>query len=179
MTGLITLTTAGADTGPFNLFSDADNFVTPFATNISRTSLMGGYTSSNIPNTTTIVRVQSIGVCSNHVDIALFVTTTTTTSTTTTTTTSPRVFYRCIIIEDCNGSGPSTIPWYESDNTYVGQTLAYVRDAENYATIHCGIIQNVNMQSIADAYFYSLNSVNCNSSLCGTANPNPPNPNDI
>lgn len=91
MTVLITLTTAGADTGPFNLFSDADSYTTPFETAVSRAALLAGYTSSLVPTGTGVIRVASTGGCENFIDLDLLAPTTTTTTTiapTTTTTTS-------------------------------------------------------------------------------------------
>ena len=69
MTAIITLTTAGADTGPFNIFSNVDNYVTAFEINISKTSLLQGFTSINIPNGATILRLKSMGACTNFIDI--------------------------------------------------------------------------------------------------------------
>lgn len=96
MNVLITLTTPGADTGPFNLYSNVDNYTTAFETNISKGILVAGYTSTIVPPGTTAIRVWSMGICANYVDITLTVpatTTTTTTSapgtTTTTTTAAP------------------------------------------------------------------------------------------
>jgi len=98
MNVLITLTTAGADTGPFNLYSNTDSYVTAFQTNIAKSLLVAGYTSTVVPAGTTTVRVKSTGLCTTYVD--LFITgsggTTTTTTTpyvgpTTTTTTTPYV----------------------------------------------------------------------------------------
>lgn len=90
-TALIQLTTAGADTDNFTLYSDVTGYATYFASGISRASLLAGYTSNSVPAGTTIIRVKSNSAgCSNYVDIAvggLTTTTTTTTSTTTTTTT--------------------------------------------------------------------------------------------
>ena len=91
MTVLITLTVAGADSGPFNLFSNLDGYTSAFAVGVSKASLLAGYSSSVVPNGTTIIRVMSIGDCTNYIDITLSTLTTTTTSTavpTTTTTTS-------------------------------------------------------------------------------------------
>ena len=94
-TVLITLTTAGLDTGPFNLYSDADGYVTPFEIGVSKAALVAGYTSVVVPDAATIIRVVSTGVCTNFIDLSIIVvpptTTTTTTSEpppTTTTTTS-------------------------------------------------------------------------------------------
>jgi hypothetical protein len=94
MTVLITLTTAGTSTGPFSLYSNVDSYSTPFVTGVSKSSLLAGYTSTVVPNGTTIVRVMSTGTCTNYTDISIVPCTTTTTtststSTTTTTTTVP------------------------------------------------------------------------------------------
>lgn len=77
----ILLTTAGADTGPFNLYSDVDGYISAFETGVSKAALLAGYTSFVAPPGTTIVRVKSDGVCTSQVDIN--VTQCTTTSTTT------------------------------------------------------------------------------------------------
>jgi len=94
-TVLITLTIAGLDTGPFNLYSDADGYVTPFEIGVSKAALVAGYTSVVVPDAATIIRVVSTGVCTNFIDLSIIVvpptttTTTTPTPTTTTTTTTP------------------------------------------------------------------------------------------
>jgi hypothetical protein len=88
-TALITLTTAGADTGPFDLYSDVDGYSVPFETGVSKASLVAGYTSTLIPNGATIVRVKSDNVlCTNYIDLYLVPTTTTTTSSTSTSSTT-------------------------------------------------------------------------------------------
>jgi len=82
MTVYITLTTAGADTGPFNIYSDVDGYVSAFETGVSKASLLAGYTSSLAPNGTTIVRVMSASaLCTNYIDLTLSMCTTTTTTT--------------------------------------------------------------------------------------------------
>lgn len=68
---LITLTTAGEDVGPFDLFSDTDGYSVAFETGVSRSALIAGYTSSLVPNGTTIIRVHSDGVCTNYIDITI------------------------------------------------------------------------------------------------------------
>jgi hypothetical protein len=90
---VIKIITAGIDTGPFNLFSNVDGFISAFDINISKAALLIGFATSNVPNGTTIVRVQSVNeLCNNYAEIAVpFATTTTTTTlpiTTTTTTTN-------------------------------------------------------------------------------------------
>lgn len=98
MNVLITLTTAGADTGPFNLYSNTDSYVTAFATGIAKSVLVAGYTSTVVPTGTSTIRVKSTGTCTNYVDLYVAgsgITTTTTTTApvgpTTTTTTTPYV----------------------------------------------------------------------------------------
>jgi hypothetical protein len=71
MTITITLTTAGTDTGPFSLFSNVDGYTTAFVTGVSRTALLAGYTTTLATVGTTIVRVQSNGLCTNFIDITL------------------------------------------------------------------------------------------------------------
>jgi hypothetical protein len=65
----IKLTTAGSETGPFNLYSDVDGFVTVFETNVSKQKLLAGYTTNLAPENTKVVRVCSIANCKNCVDI--------------------------------------------------------------------------------------------------------------
>jgi hypothetical protein len=67
----ISLSSAGADTGPFDLFSNADSYATAFALAVPKASLLAGYLSSAVPNTTTICRVKSTGACSNFVDMPI------------------------------------------------------------------------------------------------------------
>jgi hypothetical protein len=81
MTVLITLTVAGADSGPFNLYSNLDGYVTAFESGVDKTALLTGYSSSLVPDYTTVVRVLSTGDCTNYIDIVLDQVTTTTTTT--------------------------------------------------------------------------------------------------
>jgi hypothetical protein len=75
----ITLTSAGADSGPFNLYSNVDGYVSAFATGVSKTALLAGY-SVIAPAGTTTVRIMSAGVCTNFIDVTVSTTTTTTTT---------------------------------------------------------------------------------------------------
>ena len=75
----ITLTSAGADAGPFNLYSNADGYVSAFATNVPKATLLAGY-AATVPAGTTIVRIMSAGVCTNYIDVSISATTTTTTT---------------------------------------------------------------------------------------------------
>ena len=69
MTVLITLTTAGADSGPFDLYTELDGYTTPFETGVTKSSLLAGYTSTLVPDYATIIRVTSTGDCINYIDI--------------------------------------------------------------------------------------------------------------
>ena len=90
MTVLITLTTAGTDSGPFNLYSNLDGYASAFEVGVSKSALLAGYSSALVPDYTTTVRVLSTGVCMNYIDIVIGTTTTTTSIfPTTTTTTTP------------------------------------------------------------------------------------------
>lgn len=81
MTVLITLTTAGADTGPFNLFSDANEYTSAFAVGVSKLDLEAGYPSNVVPDETTTIKVQSVNsLCNNFILLPTGITTTTTTT---------------------------------------------------------------------------------------------------
>ena len=75
----------GGDAGPFDLYSDADGYTVPFATNVSVLQLEAGY-SSTVPDNATSIKVVSVGICTNFIilDIDLIPTTTTTSSSTST-----------------------------------------------------------------------------------------------
>lgn len=98
MTVLITLTIAGTDSGPFDLYSNVDGYVSAFETGVSKAALLAGYSSALVPNGTTTIRIKSTGTCTNYIDVPVTTTTTTTStppppSTTTTTTTIMYVDY--------------------------------------------------------------------------------------
>jgi len=70
MTGGIQINTLGQSTGPFfNLYSDINQFTAPFEINVDKVDLINGYATDKIPNSTTIIRVMSIGECNNYLDI--------------------------------------------------------------------------------------------------------------
>ena len=73
--------------GPFDLFSDADGYVSPFETQVPATELESGYV-VELPIGATIIRVCSVGKCENCIDIPTNCPTTTTTSSSSTSTTS-------------------------------------------------------------------------------------------
>jgi len=73
----IQLTSAGACAGPVDLYSNADLYATPFATNVSITILTSllGFNTSAAPAGTTIVRIQNSAsnlLCDeNFVDVTI------------------------------------------------------------------------------------------------------------
>jgi hypothetical protein len=82
MTVYITLTTAGSDSGPFNLYSNLDGFTSAFESGVSKAALLAGYSTALVPDFTTSIRVRSNNsLCTNYIDIFLENTTTTTTTT--------------------------------------------------------------------------------------------------
>lgn len=103
MTVEFTLTTAGLDTGPFNLYSNLDGFIIPFEVAVSKASLLAGYTSANVPDYTTVVRILSAGTCSNWIDIVLENTTTSTTTGEPTTSSSTSSTSTTISTDACGG----------------------------------------------------------------------------
>lgn len=74
MTGIITLTAAGLDTGPFFLYSDVDGFSVPFERDIAKVDLLAPaqLVVDTIPDLTTTVRIKSSNKhCVNFIDIGV------------------------------------------------------------------------------------------------------------
>lgn len=81
MTVLITLTTAGVNTGPFNLYSDVDGYISAFALGVTKQQLLDGYPSDVVPDGTTTIKIRSVNsVCNNSIYLSTGITTTTTTT---------------------------------------------------------------------------------------------------
>lgn len=103
MTVLITLTIAGTDSGPFDLYSNLDGYISAFESGVPKASLLAGYPSSLVPDFTTIIRVRSNnGLCTNYIEIPVEEPTTTTTTT----------IASCIEIEADAGGGCPDFPGY-------------------------------------------------------------------
>jgi hypothetical protein len=151
MTVLITLTTAGTDSGPFDLYSDLDGYLSAFESGVSKASLEAGYASSLVPDYTNTIRVKSNGVlCTNSVNIIVGTTTTTTTTSTTTTTTTaaPYALYSGVISTYSDPSDACSILtdvfcWIYTDNpadltqdsivfSDSGGTSLFIGDGEYY-----------------------------------------------
>ena len=119
----ITLTSAGVDAGPFNLYSNVDGFVSAFDTGVSKATLLAGY-SVIAPAGTTTVRIISTGVCTNYIDVVVGATTTTT-STSTTSTTTTSTTSSTTTTTSTTASPTAFISTWRTTNTYVGSCLLY------------------------------------------------------
>ena len=87
MNVLITLTSPGADTGPFNIYTNVDNYVTAVATNVAKANLVSGY-NVTVPANAVTVKVESTGTCTSSIYLTIIQPTTTTTTSSSTSTTS-------------------------------------------------------------------------------------------
>ena len=145
MTIIITLSFAGNETGPFDLYSDATNFATPFAQGISKAALLAGF-QVNAPAGTTVVRLDDLsGLCLNTEtdiytcatpncdfagEILCNITTTTTTSSSSTTTTSTTYFpdpFGIPCLWSTNGGNSGSVAVYNF-NTNTSTTVLVPND---------------------------------------------------
>ena len=194
MTVLITLTLAGSDTGPFNLYSNADGYTTAFETGISRAALVAGYTSNLAPTGTT-------GVCQRDlylvIDGAPSTTTTTSSSTSTTSSTTTPTPLSCIegdrnAVATCSSGDAAqftinvgyqavvTPGGYYYSGTGTRSYSAYIYDSTN-STILYSLTYTQNGSTpgswttfgsgntlSAGTYYLHLNTVNCSTNGSGT-----------
>lgn len=112
---LLLLTTAGADTGPFDLYENSTGSFVLFESTVDKADLttLPGY-ATVVPSGTTTVRVQSTGLCTNYTDIVLEQSTTTSTSTT--------LAYSAFVVSfDLSGS-PSPKGWTSDTDACSGST---------------------------------------------------------
>lgn len=125
MTVLLQLTIAAADTGPFELYSNMDGFTTAFETDIPKSVLVAGFSFTSVPDNAIVIRVKSLGTCTNYTDIVLTSAgpTTTSTSTTvvgTTTTTTTLIFLHNLSVGEfvvADSCAHTTYPLAVSANT--------------------------------------------------------------
>ena len=87
MTVFVQLTSSGANTGPFMIYSDVDGYVIPYGIQISAAALTAGI-NLVVPDGTSNIKIKSNGRCLNEIYVITPTTTTTTSTTTTTTTTT-------------------------------------------------------------------------------------------
>lgn len=152
MTVLITLTAAGTDSGPFNLYSNLDGYTTAFETGVSKASLLGGYTSVVVPDYTTSIRVKSTGDCVNYIDIVLTNLTTTTTTTVAPTTTTTTTVAPTTTTTTTTSAPTTTTTTTASPTTTTTTTVAYaswnVSTLSNASTVTaCGYSLDQNLYS--------------------------------
>lgn len=123
---IIRITDSSINTGPtFNLYSNVDNYTTPFVTNINKSSLLSGYYTNLAPANTTTVRVKSVGpTCNNYIDVPVLP------PTTTTTTTFPVTID--FVLEEYNGY-PYANPAIRTRN-YTGGSGKYQISVQPFAT---------------------------------------------
>ena len=124
MTLLITLSTAGGNTGPFNLYSNVDGFTSAFEVGVAKIDLLMGYISYTVPDGTTVIRVMSDSVCKNYIDLTVNVTTTTTSSSTTEPPIPP--FPTDCYCFNLTGVGEYVITWRDCllvDHSFIGSNF--------------------------------------------------------
>jgi hypothetical protein len=139
----VTLTTIGADAGPFSIYQDSDSYSAPVATGLSKTVMAAGY-NVTLNSAATMVKVVSTGVCSTYEYIPISNTTTsTTTSTSTSTSTTTST-------SSTTTTTTSSAPeWYQFTDCFNGEV--------NYSQQYPGNTFNVNdtvSRSGYDANFY-------------------------
>ena len=144
MTITITLTSAGSDSGPFDIYGNSTGSFVLITSGVSRLSLTSGYTTT-APDGTTVVRVQSTGTCTNYQDIPVQTTTTTVAPTTVPpTTAAPCYNYEIIAYNDGSGcEGYINYSYYDCNNVYqtggsVSVGTTQYECARDYPAITCG-----------------------------------------
>lgn len=156
MTLLITLTVADIDTGPFNLYANGD--VNPFAELIEKSVLLAGYTSTVVPDGTTIIEVRSVNeLCNNFIILTVDATTSTTTSTSTststsTTTTTTTVAIPSILICDQNWTIENLDVTTYNDGTVIPQ----VTNPTQWSALTTGAWCHYNNDPANDAIYGKL-----------------------
>jgi len=147
MTVLITLTTAGSDSGPFNLYSDADGFTSAFETGVTKVDLLAGYSSALVPDPTTIIRVMSNNaLCTNYIDLELYPTTTTTTT------------LANYGIKRCGDLAPFIVAAIYPFSTY--DVIQFQIGAPGSGTVYCGEVGGI-VGGVPDATIYSPTVYSC------------------
>jgi hypothetical protein len=65
----INLTSAGTDAALFDIYSDVDGYIVPFASSVPKSTMLSGYLATNVPDGTTACRVTAN--CGTSVDMPL------------------------------------------------------------------------------------------------------------
>jgi len=163
MTVLVTLTLAGTDVGPFNLYSNVDGYTTPLATLVSRAALIAGYNLLNVPDTAAVIRAQSTGTCTNYLDMYLSGgTTTTTSSTSSTTSTSTTPPVACLTgdtsaVASCGG-GESALFTVSAGHTALITPGGYFYSGSGTRTYEAYIMNATNTTVLYTFYYVQTTS---------------------
>jgi len=136
----VTLTTAGSNTGPFNIYQDLDNYVTPVASGVSKSDLLAGYIVT-VGNGATIVRVQSNNAnCSNYINLTIQGIPNPTPTPTPTSTNLPIYYY---IGKYSSSNTIDCTPTGDLQNTYLNATdYATWSSNGNILTVGMGLYSN-------------------------------------
>lgn len=123
----ITLTSAGGNTGPFDLYSNPTSPSingTLFASGITRADLLLGYTSDVVPTGTSVIRCKSNnGICTNYQDFSLILPTLTPTPTKTVTPTpTTTTYYYWLKMLRCD-EDPSLLNYKYSMNSFENNSI--------------------------------------------------------
>ena len=163
MTVLVTLTLAGADTGPFDLYSDADGFLVALASGVSKAALEAGYSLTGVPDNATIIRTQSEGICTNFIDMFISGTITTTTTSSSTTSTSTTPSPGCIIGDNASTAtcigGETALFTVSSGNTAFISPSGYYYSGTGTRYYTCYIMDSTNTTVL---YTFSYTQVGSN-----------------
>lgn len=153
----LTISSAGNESGPYDLYSNIDGFTTPFETGITKASLMYGYTSVLVPDYTSIVRVKSVGICDNYLDVVLESTTTTSTTTTSTSTTTTTTTSAPIIAcaETTSSGGPGITEYTVALDNPSGGYIVFEFNSfgvpDKLEIIHNGLKRSTTGMSVANS----------------------------
>jgi len=128
----ITLTTYGGNTGPtFDLYTNADNYTTPFATDIDKANLISGYVGT-VDSSATVVRCKSKGTCTNYIDMSISGIPGVTPTPTTTQTPTPSPNYTSVSVYSgssltiaCNNVNLTTVYYTGSITSGLTGTILY------------------------------------------------------
>ena len=163
MTATITLTIpVGGIAGPFDLYSDATGYIIPFGTGISALTLEAGYTTSSIPDGTTIIRVFSTGTCTNYIDITINLITTTTTSSTSTSTSTTT--------STSTSTSTTTSTSTSTSTTTSTTTAAPTTTTTTTADANLGVANYTTIVTIDDVYAFGWSTVLTVPILAGETN---------
>jgi hypothetical protein len=69
MTGEVQINRIGTYLQTFYLYSDVNGFTAPFASDVTRSDLLKGYPTYQVPNSTTVIRVMSVDVPGKYLEI--------------------------------------------------------------------------------------------------------------